>query len=150
MQQQLNFGMFPAEDPAAELERVIYDVLYKPMTPPVPEKIRELLKVLQYHKGPSNPRPLEQLAAKLQANEREVKQLAKTLTEEYGVPVGANRQPPYGYYLCVTAEHRRAAKQVYIDEIISLARRARALDPEMTVLELKGQGRIVFDEEKSA
>jgi hypothetical protein len=150
MSEQLQFAQFSMDDPLVVLERLINQVLWGKNTTHLPDKARELLGILQYHKGVEHARPLSDIASRLKVNEREVKQLAKTLTEEFQIPVGASRQQPYGYYLCTTDAERRGAAQPYIREIISLARRVRALQPEATMLELEGQGRLIFDEEKTA
>jgi len=71
-----------------------------------------------------------------------VKQLAKMLTEEYAIPVGANRQPPYGYWLCVTAEDRERAGLPHLHQALSELRRYRALCPHKTILELLGQAEL--------
>jgi hypothetical protein len=134
-QQQFTF----AQDPVGALEKMISLVLADPA---LGAKARELLLILRYHKGPKNPRPLQELSEKLHVGERELKQLARTLTMDFGIPVGANRQPPYGYYLCVTAEDRQLASRHHVHQAMAEFQRARALRPELTMRELLGQAEL--------
>ena len=141
-QQQFTF----ATDPLGALQDLITQVLADPA---LEAKARELLQVLCYHKGPWNPRPLQELSEKLKVGERELKQLARTLTMDFGIPVGANRQPPYGYYLCVTAEDRIRASRHHIHQAVAELQRARALQPERTMLELLGQAELEKEKESA-
>jgi hypothetical protein len=136
-----------AQDPVGALEEIISQVLANPTLNEVPHA-RELLLILRYHKGPLNPRPGKELIAQLKIGERELKQLARTLHMDFGVPVAANRHPPYGYYLCVTAEDRIRASHHYIHQAIAELARGRAYQPEKTMLELLGQAEL--EKEKSA
>src|ERR1700694_71817 len=135
-QQQFTLAL----DPVGALEVLIGQLLWGTGgVVPLPGKERELLAVLRYHKGVANARKLAELAASLKVNPREVKQLAKDLTERFGVPIGARRQPPYGYFLCVTPEDYAAARRPYLNEVLSLLRRLKALNPDQRLLELYGQ-----------
>ncbi len=134
-QQQFTFAV----DPVGALEELIAHALSDAA---LEANARALLLVLRYHKGPMNPRPLHNLSAQLHVGERELKQLARTLTMDFGIPVGANRQPPYGYYLCVTAEDRQRASRHHIHQAVAELARARALQPDRTMLELLGQAEL--------
>ncbi len=141
-QQQFTFAI----DAVGALEGLISQVLADPALEP---KARELLQILRYQKGPTNPRPLQELTEKLHVGEREIKQLARTLTMDFSIPVGANRQPPYGYYLCVTAEDRMRASRHHIHQAVAELQRARALQPERTMLELLGQAELEKEKESA-
>jgi hypothetical protein len=141
-QQQFTFAI----DPVAALEKIISQVLADPA---LEAHARELLLILRYHKGPQNPRAGQELAAQLNICERELKQLARTLLMDHGVPVGANRHPPYGYYLCVTAEDRQRASRHHIHQGAAEFARARALQPERTMLELLGQAELKKEKESA-
>jgi hypothetical protein len=146
-QHQFTFAI----DPVGALEALIGHLLWGTGGAlPLPPKERELLAVLRYHKGVANARKLEELAAKLKVSPREIKQLAKELTERYGVPVGARRQPPYGYFLCVTPEDYAAARRPYLNEVLSLLRRLKALNPDQRLLELYGQLELAIQQEKES
>lgn len=137
-----------ATDAVGALEELISTVLADPALDGVPHA-RELLLILRYHKGPKNPRSGHELEAQLKVGERELKQLARTLTMEFGVPVAANRQPPYGYYICVTAEDRRRASRPLIHQAVAELARARAYQPEKTMLELLGQAELEKEKESA-
>jgi hypothetical protein len=139
-------------DPVGALEVLIGHLLWgngpAAGAGPLPRKERELLAILRYHKGVANARKLEELAVSLKVSPREVKQLAKTLTEQYGVPIGARRQPPYGYFLCVTPDDYAAARRPYLNEVLSLLRRLKALNPDQRLLELYGQLELAIQKEQ--
>jgi biotin operon repressor len=135
MEQQFTFS----GDPVGALETIISSVLANPRLEP---KARELLQVLRYHKGPQNPCSGQKLSEQLKVDERGVKQYARTLCMDWGIPVGANRQPPYGYYLCVTAEDRMRASRHFVHQAVAELARARAYQPERTMLELLGQAEL--------
>lgn len=149
MQQQFTFAL----DPVGALEALVCHLLFggglgTGNAQPLPAKERELLAVLRYHKGVANARKLDELAAKLGLSDRAVKQLAKDLLEGYGVPIGAHRQPPYGYFLCVTPEDYAVARRPYHQEVLSLLRRLKALTPDQRLLELYGQLELAIQQEK--
>ena len=136
-----------AADPVGAVEALIGHLLSDIGGPsPLPLKERELLQILRYHKGVANARKLGDLAAKLNVGDRSIKQLAKDLLEGYGVPIGARRQPPYGYYICVTPEDYAAARRPYHHEVLSLLRRLKALTPDQRLLELYGQLELAIRE----
>ena len=151
MSEQLQFAQF-AEDPMGALEALISQALWRAPVP-LPQKARELLMILRWYKGAHNARPLAEIAAKLKVSDREVKQHAKTLTEEYGIPVGGSRQQPYGYFLCVTAEDYAAARRPYVHEVRSLVERLKFHQPSQRLMEILGQLRAELgegEEKKSA
>ncbi len=143
-QQQFAFAL----DPVGALEVLISHLLFGPA--PLDGKERELLAILRYHKSVANPRKLEDLAAALQLTPRAIKQLAKELTEHHGVPIGALRQPPYGYFLCVTPDDYAAARRPYHHEVLSLLRRLKPLNPDQRLLELYGQLELAIQQEKES
>jgi biotin operon repressor len=144
-QQQFTFAM----DPVGALELLIGHLLFGGgAAAPLTGNERALLAILRYHKGVGNARKLEELAAQLKVSPREVKQLAKTLTEQHGVPIGARRQPPYGYFLCVTPDDYAAARRPYLNEVLSLLRRLKALNPDQRLLELYGQLELAIQQER--
>jgi hypothetical protein len=133
-------------DPVGALESLIAQTLAAPTLEP---NARALLLILRYHKGPGNPRSGQELAGALHVCDRELKQLARTLLMDFGIPVGASRQPPYGYYLCVTAEDRQRASRHHIHQGAAEFARARALQPERTMLELLGQAELEKEKESA-
>lgn len=147
MSEQLQFAQF-AFDPIAALDALIHETLWGSKASTMPAKARQLLMILRWHKGTANARPLGSIAETLKTTEREVKQHAKTLTEEFGIPIGASRQQPHGYYLCVTAEDYAAACRPYIHEVQSLVRRLHALHPTPRLSEILGQLQLELDAEK--
>ena len=139
----MNNALQLALDPQTALDQRVAEVLAgrqgKYALPP--EALR-LLKLLRWHCGAARAIPLREVAEKLSLGDRELKEMAKVLTEDFGIPVGARRQRPYGYFLCVTAEDLELAAQVYIHELISLARRIRALRGPQMVEHAFAQARL--------
>src|SRR5574341_483575 len=147
-----------ALDPEAAIEQRVDEVLAgRQGKYALPAEAKRLLELLRWHRGAARAIPLREIAERLTARcgcgkaivtDRELKEMAKVLTEDFGIPIGASRQPPYGYFLCVTAEDLERAAEPYIHELISLARRLRALrGPQMVEhafqqcrLELKYEG----------
>jgi hypothetical protein len=140
-----------AIDPTAALDAMVMDLLRGRTRGRSEEallgKAHELLGLLRYYKGAANAKPLAQLAEILKVTPRELKQHARTLTVDFGIPIGASRQEPYGYYLCVTPADYEAARRPYVHEISSLAQRLQALQPPPRLLEILGQLQIELTEE---
>ena len=145
MQDSFQFAI----DPVAALDEMITDLLWRGRRGKAGEmllgKPRELLEHLRYHKGIGNAKLLANLAEKICVNPRELKQHARTLTIDFGVPIGASRQEPYGYFLCVSPEDYAAARRPYAHEISSLAERLQALQPPPRLLEILGQLQIELE-----
>jgi len=133
-----------ALDPEAALDQRVDQVLAgRQGKYDLPPEGRKLLALLKWHKGAARAIPLREIRERLSGsggqsdiNDREIKWLAKVLTEDFGIPVGASRgggdAGPHGYFLCVTPEDLELAARPYIHELISLARRIRALrGPQM-------------------
>jgi len=146
-------------DPRAALEQRVLDVLEgKHGAYPLPEEARAILRVLRFHAGWERAIPLCELAERAAAasvhaagiTDREVKQAVKTLTEDFGVPVGASRQTPNGYFLCVTREDLEIAVRPYILEGKSLFRRARAIAGNDVVEAALGQLRLELGKDDAA
>ena len=131
-----------ALDPEAALEQRVREVLAgRQGKYALPPEARRLLKLLAWHRGAAQAIPLREIQERLKVGEanvsdREIKEAAKILTEDFAIPVGASRSRssdrPAGYFLCVTPEDLERAAEPYIHELISLARRIRALrGPQM-------------------
>ena len=140
-----------ALDPASNLDSLITDILMGRSGPwPLRDKERELLHLLRFHKGAEHARPLGEISAKLHTTHRDVKQMVKSLVEDFALPIGASRQEPYGYFLCLTAADVEAAIRPLENEVISLARRVRALGGEQRLAEFFGQLQLELTEKRSA
>lgn len=106
-----------------------------------------LLRALAPHRGAKNPIALAELAHESRLTPREVKAMVRSLVVDFGLPVGASRAEPAGYYLAVSADERLAAARPYIHEIRNLAVRVRALvgtssHPLYALLEQLGQAQF--------
>lgn len=110
---------------------------------------RAMLGLLRHCKGPKSAIPISELAPKLRASERTVKATAKALIEDFNLPIGASRQEPYGYYLCVTADDIEQAARPIRNEILSLAKRYKALRGGARLIELLGQLRLDVENRSS-
>jgi hypothetical protein len=109
---------------------------------PLPIEAAKLLRALRSAHGAKLARPIRELVPLLDLSEREVKQAARTLVVEFGLPVVGLRVKPYGYYLAVTTEERLAAANTLKHEIRALARRVRALEGHKAMVEWLGQLQI--------
>jgi hypothetical protein len=65
--------------------------------------------------------------------DRDVKAAVKELVEERGVPIGSARCGTPGYFLCVTPEDIDAAERPLLNEVRSLAKRLRAMNPKSEI-----------------
>lgn len=138
-------------DPQREAEQQIHDVLYGNAAPwPLTVDQRQLLTAMRFHIGRQRAIPLHQLCGNLKLGEREAKNLMRSLVVDFKVRIGAARTQPYGYYLITTAEEAHEAAAVYWSEAFELIRRARVLEDKHKVLEMLGQIRAEFEQEKSA
>jgi hypothetical protein len=138
-------------DQSATLDRLITDILMGREGPwPVSDKQRAFLHLITWHKGASHALPLASIADKLKMPAREVKAMVKELVEQFALPIGASRQEPYGYFLCVTAEDVELAIRPLESEVISLARRIRALGGEKRLAEFAGQLQLQLDKKGAA
>jgi hypothetical protein len=135
----------------SEIRQQINDLLYFGKAPfPLTKDQRNLLTVMRFHFGRQSAIPLNELCVRTGLQEREAKNLMRSLVVDYGVRIGAARQQPYGYYLVTTAEEAKEAAQVYESEIRELARRVRVLRGTHFVAELLGQIRLQMEEEKAS
>lgn len=138
-------------DPAGALERLIQDILLGRSGPWAPsDKERAFLHIIRWHKGAEHAIELRVVTEKLRLPAREVKALVKTMVEDFGLAIGARRQEPYGYFLCVTADDVEQAIRPLEKEIISLARRVRALGGEHRLAEFAGQLQLKVEQKESA
>ena len=142
-----------ALDPEAALDQRVDQVLAgRQGKYPLPAEAKRLLALLKWHKGAARAIPLREIRERLNSkegdytgDERCIKEMAKVLTEDFGIPIGASRQQPYGYFLCVTPEDLDRAAEPYIHELISLARRIRALRGPQMVEHAFEQARLHLD-----
>lgn len=95
---------------------------------------RELLEQLRRHRGAADPITIAQLQKNLRhgpddrlTSPRLVKDSIKQLIEVFGIPIGASRRPPAGYFLIVTPADAEAAARPLLAEIHSLSRRLRCI-----------------------
>jgi len=115
---------------------------------PLSPREKTLVAILGRCRGQMMSRSNESLAKTLNCSAREVKAMVKSLVEDFGLPVGASRGEPSGYYLIMTAEEARHTAAAYVNEIRSLARRVKAIEPDHKILELLGQ--MKFEDEAGA
>lgn len=134
-------------DPEQNLDMEIAEILAGNVgTRKLEKNERAMLELLRSHKGSSNAIQIAQIAPRLNTSDRNVKALAKSLIEDFGARIGASRQEPYGYYLCITADEIDSASRPLESEIRSLARRLRSLRGRARVIEMLGQ--LCLDVEK--
>jgi hypothetical protein len=153
MPQALQLALYPE----AALEQRVLEVLAgRQGKYPLPEEAKRLLELLRWHCGAARAIPLREIRERLpgsggqsEINDREIKFLAKALTEDFGIPIGASRGSgeaagTHGYFLCVTPEDLELATRPYVLELISLARRIRALRGPQMVEHAFEQCRLEF------
>jgi hypothetical protein len=135
---------FDEPDHSAEVDAMVEAVLAGVGGPgwPLPIEAKKLLRALHYAQGSKRARPIRELAQLLDLSEREVKQAARTLVVEFGLPLVGSRVKPHGYYLAVTTEERLQAATTLKHEIVALARRVRALEGHKAMIEWLGQLKI--------
>lgn len=130
-------------DPEQNLDQQVLDVLAGRFAPRKLENAeRDMLSLLRNCKGPQQAMPISELAPLMKVSARTVKATAKALIETFALPLGASRQEPYGYYLCITAEDIEDASRPIRNEILSLAKRYKALRGGARLIELLGQLRL--------
>jgi biotin operon repressor len=133
-------------DPVVNLEALIQDVLSGDIGPwKLQPKHSDLLELLRPHKGRALARPISAIAERLGMSEREVKGAVKSLVEDFGLPIGASRQEPYGYFLIVSADDLEFTLRPLANEVISIARRMRKLGGSALVKEMLGQLRVEME-----
>jgi hypothetical protein len=138
-------------DPADNLDTLITRVLHCAAGPWLLDgKPRDLLIELRGHKGRAAAISISTIVAKYGMNEREVKLTVKSLVEDFGIPIGASRQEPYGYFLIVSAEDLESALRPLANEVVSLARRMRKLGGTSIVKEMLGQLRVEMEKHDDA
>lgn len=127
-------------DATVNLQAHINDVLFGRAGPwALTDQQRGVLHMLRYRLGAAHARPLAELAGELKLKPRDVKAAVQELVKNFGLPIGASRAAPFGYYLCVTPEDIEAAVRPLVHEIESLAARVRALVGSERVAEIFGQ-----------
>lgn len=132
-------------DPAVNLEMLIQSVLNDGGPWQLSPKHRDLLQLLRPHKGRAQARPISAIAERLGMSERDVKAAVKSLVEDFGLPIGASRQEPHGYFFIVSADDLEFALRPLANEVISIARRMRKLGGSAIVKEMLGQIRVEIE-----
>jgi hypothetical protein len=131
-------------DAATNLDTQVFETLMGRQGPwPLTEAQRGVLHMLRYRQGAAHARPLAELATELKLQPRDVKAAVKSLVEDFGLPIGASRSAPFGYFLCVTPGDVDDAVRPLVHEIVSLARRVRVLAGSERVAEIMGQLNLV-------
>jgi len=115
-----------------------------------PARDKELLAVLAAHRGATNPISARSLASFLRLPEGEYGRRVVTATVEDlvvrgGIPIGARRSKPTGYFLVVSQADLDAAIGPLWGEIYALLRRLRVLSSKEQVAKLFGQAMFDFD-----
>jgi hypothetical protein len=109
-------------------------------SPPALDKnLRAIVELLRDHRGADRPITIEGIRVHVPLSERQVKKSVKQLVEVYGLPVGASRHFPAGYFLVVTAADREAALRPLRAEFYSLLRRIKALGDNRVVEKMLGE-----------
>lgn len=136
-----------ALDPAADIEALINDLLLGKRGPwPISDDQRKILRNLKYYKGAERTLAISWIQEHLRLAPRAIKAAMKSLVEDFGVPIGASRQEPYGYFLIITPEDLEQALRPLQNEITSLARRVRTLAGAQRVAEIFGQVRAEMEQ----
>lgn len=125
MADQLQLGIDPRGELDARITRMLYPVAGE--TSPLDDAERGLLTILQKHMGAANAIWIARLAERLQMSPREVKATARALVVKLGLPVVGLRTPPYGYYLAISEEELKGARNVLLSEVKALSSRLIAL-----------------------
>ena len=134
-------------DAGADLDSRVLEILLGRAGPvKLTGRHHDLLQQLRGHQGARNPLPLSQIVKHTGMTARNVKAAVKTLVEDFGLPIGASRQEPYGYFLCVTAEDFDIAVRALVSEVESLSARIRALGGSQALKEILGQERLDIKE----
>ena len=121
------------------LDQQVAEILNGKTAAMVDPKVKHLVWALNKRRGAASAVKLDHLVKSLGVSERQVKQMVKDLVELYGLPVGASRRPPYGYYLAVTAEEIDDTCRNYFREAVSLFHRIQLLAGDQRMLEYHGQ-----------
>ena len=115
---------------------------------------QEILKLLRERVGRSQALSISKIVSAVDYsendpvphwNEREVKAAVKSLVEDFGIPIGASRRPPYGYFLIATREDLEHALSPLRGELRSLSRRYRALAGKKILAAVFGQIQLELD-----
>jgi hypothetical protein len=118
--------------------------------PLLAEVDRKLLRIIAVHRGAANAVRAEAILGELglycDGNARRwVKATVEDLVTRLKVPIGGLRMKPYGYFLVVTQADMDLALQPLQNELLSLARRIRALTDERYLSKLNGQLMLRLD-----
>ncbi len=118
--------------------------------PLLPEVDRKLLRIVAVHRGAANAVRAEAILGELgiycdDNARRWVKKTVEDLVTRLKVPIGGLRMKPYGYFLVVTQADMDLALQPLQNELLSLARRIRALTDKRYISKLHGQIMLRLD-----
>jgi hypothetical protein len=118
--------------------------------PLLAEVDRKLLRIIAAHRGAASAVRAEAILGELglycDGNARRwVKATVEDLVTRLRVPIGGLRMKPYGYFLVVTQADMDLALHPLQNELLSLARRIRALTDERYLSKLNGQMLLRLD-----
>ncbi len=116
--------------------------------PPGDQERRVAALIWQY-RGRENPVSLADLCKVTSLHEREIKGVVERLRVDHGIPIGARRRKPFGYFIVVDAEDARLAVEPYAKQIFSMLRVLRVFTKRYRRIwvEFAGQLRIEVTEE---
>jgi hypothetical protein len=121
---------------------------------PLCEEQKQILRILNRHRGNENPIPLavlrEQVSREMSkqkgwvvyVSRRKIEDYVASLVKVFRVRIGSSRGANHGYYWIRTSEELERTTAIYTGEIRELALRVRALNGDEFVAELFGQMRL--------
>lgn len=124
------------------LDQQVSEILTGKSAPMVDAKMKHLVYQLNKHRGAAQAVKIDQLTKSLGVSDRAIKQMVKDLVEVFGLPVGASRKAPYGYFLAVTSDELKATCDNYFREAVSLFYRIARIRGSEIALEYEGQLRL--------
>ncbi len=116
---------------------------------PASDQERRIAALIWQSRGRENPVALADLCKVTSLREREIKAVVERLRVDHGIPIGARRQKPFGYFIVVDAEDARLAVEPYAKQIFSMLRVLRVFTKRNRRLwkEFAGQIRLQVTEE---
>jgi hypothetical protein len=128
------------------LDELIQRVLLGQSGPwPIEPKQHSILRLVSACKGRAHAISIGMIGRITNMQEREIKSSVKSLIEDFGIPIGASRHKPYGYFLIVSSDDVDVALRPLANEVISIARRMRKLGGSDIVKEMLGQLRVEME-----
>lgn len=147
MSEQLQFGAV-----TNELDALVGAAL---TSPELTRKEKQLLGVLNYHRGAASAIRSGDLAACLQlsgfnvglgeGSRRWIAAAVETLVQLHGIPIGGLRVPPYGYFLIETRADLDLAIGARWSEVYAHLRYLRRLMSKKDVARMFGQQMLEID-----